>query len=74
MQTEPILTETIASTQDILGADLDRITVERAVVGLFFTGVKPELTFGGTVCFRPSAAPAIDRDRPLLVRPPATSR
>jgi uncharacterized protein (DUF4213/DUF364 family) len=40
MQTEPILTETIASIQDILGADLDRITVERAVVGLFFTGVK----------------------------------
>ncbi len=40
MQTEPILTETIARIQDILGADLDRITVERAVVGLFFTGVK----------------------------------
>jgi uncharacterized protein len=40
MQTEPILTETIASIQDILGADLDRITVERAVVALFFTGVK----------------------------------
>ena len=40
MQTEPILTETIASIKDILGADLDRITVERAVVGLFFTGVK----------------------------------
>jgi hypothetical protein len=31
MQTEPILTEAIASIQDILGADLDRITVERAV-------------------------------------------
>jgi len=40
MQTEPILTETIAHIQDILGADLDRITVERAVIGLFFTGVK----------------------------------
>ena len=40
MQTEPILTETIARIQDILGADLDRITVERAVIGLFFTGVK----------------------------------
>ena len=41
MQTEPILsTETVASIQNILGADLDRITVERAVVGLFFTGVK----------------------------------
>ncbi len=40
MQTEPILIETIARIQDILGADLDRITVERAVIGLFFTGVK----------------------------------
>lgn len=40
MQTEPILTETIARIRDILGADLDRITVERAVIGLFFTGVK----------------------------------
>jgi uncharacterized protein len=40
MQTEPILIETIARIQDILGADLDCITVERAVIGLFFTGVK----------------------------------
>ena len=40
METEPILTETFASIKDILGAELDRITVERAVVGLFFTGVK----------------------------------
>jgi hypothetical protein len=29
MQTEPILTKTSASIQDILGADLGRITVER---------------------------------------------
>jgi len=47
MQTEPILTETIASIQDILGADLDRITVERAVVGLFFTRVKLDMGVTG---------------------------
>jgi uncharacterized protein (DUF4213/DUF364 family) len=40
MPTEPILAETIAGIQRTLGADLDRIVVERAVVGLFFTGVK----------------------------------
>ena len=35
-----ILTETIAAVTDILGPELDEITVERAVIGLFFTGVK----------------------------------
>ena len=40
MQTEPILIETIACIQEILGADLDHITVERVAIGLFFTGVK----------------------------------
>lgn len=41
-QAEPgsILEETIAAIGGILGPELDRITVERAVVGLFFTGVK----------------------------------
>lgn len=34
-----ILGETIAAIETILGAELDAITVERAVVGLFFTGV-----------------------------------
>ena len=36
----PILTETIAAVTDILGPEIDRIAVERAVIGLFFTGVK----------------------------------
>lgn len=36
----PILAETIAAVTDILGPELDDITVERAVIGLFFTGVK----------------------------------
>jgi uncharacterized protein (DUF4213/DUF364 family) len=36
----PILAETVAGVTDILGAELDGIAVERAVIGLFFTGVK----------------------------------
>jgi uncharacterized protein len=40
MQAEPILAETVAGIQCVLDDDLDRIVVERAVVGLFFTGVK----------------------------------
>jgi uncharacterized protein (DUF4213/DUF364 family) len=36
----PILAETIAAVTDILGPELDEIAVERAVIGLFFTGVK----------------------------------
>jgi uncharacterized protein (DUF4213/DUF364 family) len=35
-----ILDETIATIDTILGAELDDITIERAVIGLFFTGVK----------------------------------
>jgi uncharacterized protein (DUF4213/DUF364 family) len=40
MQTEPILAETIAGIQRTLDAELDHIVIERAVIGLFFTGVK----------------------------------
>jgi uncharacterized protein (DUF4213/DUF364 family) len=35
----PILHETLGAIREILWSDLDGITVERAVVGLFFTGV-----------------------------------
>jgi uncharacterized protein len=35
-----ILSETVAAVNDILGSELDEIAVERAVIGLFFTGVK----------------------------------
>jgi uncharacterized protein (DUF4213/DUF364 family) len=35
-----ILADTVAAVTDILGAELDHIAVERAVIGLFFTGVK----------------------------------
>jgi uncharacterized protein (DUF4213/DUF364 family) len=40
MHDEPVLAETIGAIHRILGAELDRAVVERAVVGLFFTGVK----------------------------------
>jgi uncharacterized protein len=42
MQSEakPILSETIEAVRAILGRELDGLTVKRAVVGLFFTGVK----------------------------------
>jgi uncharacterized protein len=35
-----ILAETVAAVTDILGPELDDIAVERATIGLFFTGVK----------------------------------
>jgi len=35
-----ILRETLAAIPEILGSELDSLVVERAVVGLFFTGVK----------------------------------
>jgi uncharacterized protein len=40
MHDQAILTETIAGLEQILGDDLHRIQIERAAVGLFFTGVK----------------------------------
>src|ERR1700720_868029 len=36
----PILPETLGAIREILGSELDGIVVERAVVGLFFTGVE----------------------------------
>jgi uncharacterized protein len=39
-QQDGILAETIAVVTHILGPELDEIAVERAVIGLFFTGVK----------------------------------
>src|SRR5215467_7511202 len=37
---QSILHDTLDTIGAILGPELDRITVERAVVGIFFTGVK----------------------------------
>jgi uncharacterized protein len=43
-----ILNETIAGVTDILGRELEGIAVERAVIGLFFTGVKLTAGVAGT--------------------------
>jgi uncharacterized protein (DUF4213/DUF364 family) len=50
MQTElsSILSETIAMIGPILGPELDEVTIERVVVGLFFTGVKLSTGVAGT--------------------------
>jgi len=50
MQSEnsTILGDTITMIGRILGSELDEITVERAVVGLFFTGVKLSNGTAGT--------------------------
>ena len=81
MQTDrsPILEETIATMAAILGPDLGRIAVERAVVGLFFTGVKldngaagccatPIKTIPEAVCC-PSSAMAMPFPGKLAGRP-----
>ena len=47
-----ILRETEACVREILGADIDELTVERAVFGLFFSGVKLSDGQGG-LCFTP---------------------
>lgn len=48
----PILYETAALVEEILGDKLDSLKVERAVLGLFFSGVKLSDGSGG-VCFTP---------------------
>jgi uncharacterized protein len=52
LEHRPILRETIAEVQAQLGGDLQRLTVERAVVGLFFSGVKLSNGTAG-ICFTP---------------------
>ena len=67
----PILTETIATIEAILGRDLDAITVERAVVGLFFTGVKLSCGSGiavGGSCATPRDAVPGDVCCPVTAR------
>lgn len=66
-----ILNETIAAVTDILGRELDAIAVERAVIGLFFTGVKltsgPGIAVGGT-CATPRDAIPGDICCPVTAR------
>jgi len=50
-----ILTETALLAEKKLGADYQRLTVDRLVIGLFFTGVKLSNGSGG-VCFTPIKA------------------
>lgn len=50
--TATIMDEAVAQCRAVLGDEIDDITVERAVVGLFFTGVKLSNGFGGC-CFTP---------------------
>ena len=40
MRNQTVLAETITRIEEILGADLEQICIERAAIGLFFTGVK----------------------------------
>ena len=74
-----ILPETLAAIRDVLGPELDGITVERAVIGLFFTGVKldngiagacatPIKTIPEAVCC-PSSAMAMPFPGKLTGRP-----
>ncbi len=44
---KPILHDTLDTIGEILGPELDRIAVERAVVGVFFTGVKLDNSIAG---------------------------
>src|ERR1700746_689620 len=75
----PILHETLGTIREILGSELDGITVERAVVGLFFTGVElsngiagacatPIKTIPEAVCC-PSSAMAMPFPSKLRGRP-----
>lgn len=47
-----IIAETIEKIEQTLGSELDQITVDRAVFGLFFSGVKLSTGHGG-LCFTP---------------------
>ena len=47
-----LLRETVESVKEILGDQLHEITVDRAVLGLFFSGVKISGGYGG-LCFTP---------------------
>jgi hypothetical protein len=71
MHDQTILAETTAYIEHILGDDLDRIRIERAAVGLFFTGVKLSTGAAGacaTRCVR-FRGRSVARVPPLLPDP-----
>jgi hypothetical protein len=76
---QPIVRETLAAITEILGPELNSLSVERAVIGLFFTGVKlsngiagacatPIKTIPEAVCC-PSSAMAMPLPGKLRGRP-----
>jgi uncharacterized protein len=62
-----ILNEAIDAVTDILGRELEGIAVERAVIGLFFTGVKLTAEVAGT-CATPRDAVRGDIRCPISAR------
>lgn len=52
---DAILQETVTRIGNVLGTELDTLTVERVVIGIFFTGVKLSNGMGG-LCFTPIKA------------------
>lgn len=52
IERDVLLRETVAEIESILGNELENIVVERAVLGLFFSGVKLTGGYGG-LCFTP---------------------
>ncbi len=63
----PILNEAIAGVTDILGRELGEIAIERAVIGLFFTGIKLTAGVAGT-CSTPRDAVPGDICCPVSAR------
>jgi len=47
-----ILKETAQLVKEKLGPDFDAVTIEKIVIGIFFTGVKLSTGAGG-ICFTP---------------------
>jgi uncharacterized protein (DUF4213/DUF364 family) len=52
MDSDDIIQETIQHIREVLGGDLAELTVDRAALGLFFSGVKLNTGHGG-LCFTP---------------------
>lgn len=49
---DPLFKKTLEKLEEVLGPDMEEFTVERAVVGIFFSGVKLSNGSGG-LCFTP---------------------